>query len=331
VKLDSARDLKHQLTRTLLHPLTSGREALSLALAAQPRSDAAGHHRTIALGVARKGRSGFHLAVRVQRRELENGDEVERIRKRAKGEVDVRYVGRLVKRATPWHQKENRPLRVGGSVGHFRITAGTLGCFVTSRSDGSTFILSNNHVLADENRADVGDAVLQPGAVDGGKRPGATIGKLARFIALKKMAANVVDCALASVDSSISFNASNLDGLGAFEGMGAALLDPGTEVAKVGRTTGTTRGRVTAFELDNLIVGFDIGSLRFDDQIEIEGAGDEPFSDGGDSGSVIVDADRMAVGLLFAGGDVGGANDRGLTYANPMLSVIDALDVDLLH
>jgi hypothetical protein len=33
-----------------------------------------------------------------------------------------------------------------------------------------------------------------------------------------------------------------------------------------------------------------------------------PFSRGGDSGSLVVDADNKAVALLFAGGDQGGAN-----------------------
>lgn len=77
-------------------------------------------------------------------------------------------------------------------------------------------------------------------------------------------------------------------------------------------TTGLPHGRVTAFKLDNVVVSFDIGNLRFDDQIEIEGAGDGPFSDGGDSGSLIVGRDKRGVALLFAGGDQGGANDQGI-------------------
>ena len=69
--------------------------------------------------------------------------------------------------------------------------------------------------------------------------------------------------------------------------------------------------------------------LRFDNQIEIEGAGNKAFSDSGDSGSLIVDAQQRAVGLLFAGGDVGGSNGKGLTYANPIGAVLDKLKVDL--
>lgn len=106
-------------------------------------------------------------------------------------------------------------------------------------------------------------------------------------------------------------------------------LTESVRVAKLGRTTGLTRGRVTAFELDNVTVGFDLGALGFDNQIEIEGGGSGPFSAGGDSGALIVGADRRAVALLFAGSDQGGANGQGLTYANPIHAVLDALQIEL--
>ena len=54
-----------------------------------------------------------------------------------------------------------------------------------------------------------------------------------------------------------------------------------------------------------------------------------PFSAGGDSGSLIVGADRRAVALLFAGSDQGGANGQGLTYANPIYTVLDRLKIEL--
>lgn len=50
----------------------------------------------------------------------------------------------------------------------------------------------------------------------------------------------------------------------------------------------------------------------------------------GDSGSLIVTVDaRQAIALLFAGGDAGGSNSRGLTYGNPLRTVLDKLKVDL--
>ena len=54
----------------------------------------------------------------------------------------------------------------GVTIGHYRITAGTFGCLV--RRGEERFILSNNHVLADINAGEEGDAILQPGPSDGG-------------------------------------------------------------------------------------------------------------------------------------------------------------------
>jgi hypothetical protein len=131
------------------------------------------------------------------------------------------------------------------------------------------------------------------------------------------------------MNEDIKANRRKLEGLGNLAGVEAAFLDAGAKVAKVGRTTGLTHGRVTAFELDNVVVGYDLGNLRFDNQIEIEGAEAGPFSQGGDSGSVIVDEELKAVALLFAGGDQGGTNGQGLTYASPIHKVLEVLAVEL--
>jgi len=53
-----------------------------------------------------------------------------------------------------------------------------------------------------------------------------------------------------------------------------------------------------------------------------------PCRAGGDTGSLIVNAERCAVALLFAGSDHGGANGQGLTYANPIHTVLDALKIE---
>ena len=184
-------------------------------------------------------------------------------------------------------------------------------------------------VLANENRRRPGDAILQPGAYDRGRNPADVIGALVKAVRLKTRGSNLVDCAVASVKDTIRYNETALRGLGRLAGSGGPVSVEGLALAKAGRTTGVTRGRVTAFELDNLVVGYDVGNLRFDDQIEIEGTGDHPFSDGGDSGSLIVDEDMLGVALLFAGGDQGGANGQGLTYANPLATILAALKGDL--
>ena len=329
--LDSVRQLKAELGSEAA-PRALGRERMRAhaAHAARRTSDIDPLPRTLALGVTRRGRRDYRLAVRIQRRSIESSPGVEAIRRRARGEVDIRYVGRLTKRSVPPYRRRQRPLRIGVSLGHHRITAGTLGAFVTRRGTGEVRILSNNHVLADENRGKAGDAILQPGAYDGG-RPQDRVGALGEVVRLWRRRTNRVDAALATIDDGVEHAGGLLSGHGRLKGVASDPVDIADELEKLGRTTGHTRGRVTAFELDNVVVGYDMGNIRFDDQIEIEGAGRGPFSDGGDSGSLIYTASgHLAVALLFAGGDVGGRNGAGLTYANPIGLVLDRLKADLL-
>ena len=331
MRLDSARALKAEL----LAQVTSA-EAADLAaggvwsMNARPTADVDPVARTLALGISRPTPGDYRLAVRVQRRGLENTQQVDTIRRKAKGEVDVRYVGHVVKQATPWEQTRKRPLLIGLSVGHYRITAGTLGAFVRLKKGGALRLLSNNHVLADEDRGKKGDAILQPGAYDGGRNPADRIGTLDTAVKLKKTGANLVDCALAALGPKVTFKAATLTGVGTLSAAAAPPVEEIDLVEKLGRTTLHTRGRITAFELDNLVVGYDQGNLRFDGQIEIEGASTEPFSQGGDSGSLIfASLGREAVALLFAGGDQGGSNGKGLTFANPIAAVFRQLKVEL--
>ena len=332
MELDSVRGLKATLRQSVIAPLAMSRAVKAFGVQAGPTAAVPAASPTMALGVARAAgqRNQFLLAVRVQKRGLENSAELASITKQARGEVDVQYIGVPTKRAAaPWPQKNQRPLKIGVSIGHHKITAGTLGAFVKSRDDDALLILSNNHVLANENKGKRGDAILQPGAIDGGQNPDDKVGELLRSVPLKREGINLVDCAVATIDPGIEINHRTLTGLGKVAGLGDALLADDDVVFKIGRTTGKTEGRVTAFEIDDVIVHFDLGLLRFNGQFEIAGAGDGPFSLGGDSGSLILDADRRGVGLLFAGGDVGGHNGKGLTYANPLRAVLDELKVDL--
>jgi outer membrane lipoprotein SlyB len=70
------------------------------------------------------------------------------------------------------------------------------------------------------------------------------------------------------------------------------------------------------------------GVHRFDDQIEIQGL-TGGFSAGGDSGSVIWRSrDRAPTALLFAGSSTGGVRGTGVTFANPLATVLRVLDVE---
>jgi len=343
MELASVRALKAEIAETIVQPAVAEAHALGrFGVRAQSARKALGPMRAMALGIAGKGKD-FKLALRLQRRSLEEDTALlESIRAKAKGEIDVRYVGRLfayemvqrrartaaVAAATPWHRQKQRPLLIGSSIAHYLVTAGTLGAFARRTEDKQLVILSNNHVLADENAGKIGDNILQPGPFDGGTSHD-RVGGLAGFVRLRKAVPNFVDAAISSVDEGIGSNLSTLTGLGTLKGMRQSALAVQDQVAKVGRTTGVTRGIVTAVELDGVVVGYDAGNFSFDDQIEIEGADTRAFSAGGDSGSVIVDADFRACALLFAGGDTGGSNGKGLTYANPLATVMNALKLEL--
>ena len=217
-----------------------------------------------------------------------------------------------------------RPAPLGVSIGHPDITAGTLGFKVVDGA-GNSFILSNNHVMANSNQAIVGDHILQPGPVDGGTDPADRIGDLAAFVPIDFSGAdNVVDAAIASVLSTDVLSATPLD-----EGYGqpSSTTVPafvGMAVQKYGRTTGHTRGIVDAingtFDICYEPLGpFCLTAARFVNQIVITPG---TFSAGGDSGSGIVtdDANRNPVALLFAG-------STSFTIANPIDRVLAAFDV----
>ena len=266
--------------------------------------------------------------------------------------TDVREVGNIVAfkaRTDRW-----RPAPGGVSIGHYLITAGTLGAFVKDVTTGQVLILSNNHVLANSNNASVGDAILQPGPADGGSNPQDRIATLERWITIQfqsggggnggscslaksaagvlnffakivgsshrlvptkiSATANEVDCAVAKPIDNSSITGDILD-IGVITGTKAATLN--MALRKSGRTTGTTTGTV-----DMLAATVDVGyggSLvaTYENQI-IAGAMSQP----GDSGSLVVDGtDPLAVGLLFAGSDT-------TTVINPIDRVLALLNVE---
>jgi hypothetical protein len=213
-------------------------------------------------------------------------------------------------------------------VAHPSVTAGTLGGFV--RTAAGIAVLSNNHVLAASDTALLGDPVLQPGPADAGLMAD-RVAALSAFVRFRDGAPNAVDAALAVLDPGIDADPGDLPGGPLTAAVPGALdVDPDEVVEKVGRTTGHTTGRISAVEVDGVAVQYDRAVHRFDDQIEIEGnAG--PFSAGGDSGAVIWRSrDRAPVALLFAGSTQGGSRGAGVTFANPLATVLRELGAEWL-
>ncbi|MFB3083378.1 MAG: hypothetical protein ACE1Z4_07975 [Gammaproteobacteria bacterium] len=262
--------------------------------------------------------------------------------------TDVVQTGRI--RALQSRTDKHRPAPGGVSIGHRDITAGTLGCLV--KKNGEHFILSNNHVLANSNDAQKGDAILQPGPIDGGQFPGDHIADLEDFVPITfgqpeppsecptargvvaflnaicevissntryqiiniQAQENLVDAAIARPLISGDVTDEILE-IGTIQGSGEAGL--GTGVKKSGRTTGFTTGEILQIDV-TVDVQYGPGQVaRFTDQLL---AG--PMSQGGDSGSAVLDNDDHLVGLLFAGSD-------NTTIINRIGNVFSALGISL--
>lgn len=210
-----------------------------------------------------------------------------------------------------------RPAPGGSSIGHTKVTAGTLGCLVV-RSNNHLCILSNNHVLASSNNARVGDPIVQPGPADGGKDPRDRIGMLEHFAPINfgGAAANLVDAAVAFTNQRLVSPATHSYRINPRP----ILATLGMSVRKCGRTTQATLGVVTGVSVSIRVSYGPAGMALFRNQIQIRGVGTD-FSQGGDSGSLIVTAgSRQPAGLLFAGGG-------GVTFANPIAAVIAAMGI----
>lgn len=245
-----------------------------------------------------------------------------------------------------------RPAPGGVSIGHYQITAGTFGAVVQEPTTELDLILSNNHVVANSNDANLGDKVLQPGPYDGGSSTDA-IGKLYQFIEIDFGQMNNGDCPFAEsyayvgnliarlfrskqrvktlqtnpqainyVDAGLvlpddrSLIEDRIIDIGTVQGHEAAVL--GMKVMKSGRTTEFTRGTI---DLIRATITVDYGGGRratFENQL-VAGA----MSQGGDSGSLLVSsANKQAVGLLFAG-------SNQATIFNPIDEVLNALHISI--
>jgi hypothetical protein len=243
---------------------------------------------------------------------------------------------------------KHRPAPGGVSIGHRDITAGTLGCLV--QKDGQKFILSNNHVLANSNQAEIGDPILQPGPYDGGTYPDDHIAALEDFVPINiigqpsecpiatgttsllnglakllgsqvRMEAtnqqaleNLVDAAIARPLNSEDVTEEILQ-IGTIQGATAGEL--GMAIKKSGRTTGLTNGIIEQVDVSVNVQYGQNQIAMFTDQL-MAGA----MSQGGDSGSVVLDDNNRLVGLLFAGSDT-------TTVINRIENVFSALGISV--
>jgi hypothetical protein len=224
------------------------------------------------------------------------------------------------------YQSRNQHFGVSGGnindISRAFCCSGTLGSLVT---DGTTnYILSNNHILARQDQAAVGEDISQPGLIDNGCRV-ATI--VADFTKAPLLGTNV-DAAVAALRTG------TMDATGFIEGIGTIsknTLVPsvGMAVIKSGRTSGTTTGTIASINTSvNVQYQKSCGQgkkfvISYTNQVLINSS---TFSAGGDSGSLILsnDAAFHPVALLYAG-------SSSTTIANPINEVITKVGTVLGH
>jgi len=230
-------------------------------------------------------------------------------------QTDVVELGDII----PQVNAVRNPIQPGNSVGHVSITCGTLGAIVTDGKD--YFLLSNSHVLAMSGQAKAGDKILYPGAADNGVVPADVIAGLTRFVPFTsgKNYVNKVDCAIAKInDDRLTDVISAIKN----KNIPAGVIKPkrGMKVFKVGRTTDYTEAEIRDVDLKVPVPYEDgVGEIRFTNQVLCT-----TFTDGGDSGSLVIDKQTgKAVGLHFCGGSQG-------SIFNPIAFVLEALNVKLL-
>ncbi len=200
--------------------------------------------------------------------------------------------------------------------------SGTLGCFVKDRADGSISLLSNHHVIG---KYGIGDRIIQNGEYI------ATVSKDIEY----NNNINLVDAAIAKSRRPVDLQ---IPGIGIPHGIRQVpSVTDNLLVKKTGQRTGLTTGKIATLGLVcNKLINVEKGPTpvlkRFDQLYEIEPAeGNNFFSDEGDSGSIVLDADRNVLGLLIAANPL---NDPTIpikkSYVCTIENVLQMLNIELL-
>lgn len=229
------------------------------------------------------------------------------------------------------------------SVGNARA-AGTLGCLLRDAA-GHMYGLSNNHVSGSCNYSPTGLPIVAPGILDvspHNPRP-FTIGLHDRQLTMLMGDPTVVnsqqnqDAAIFRItdETLVSSMQQNF-----YDSPATALpLQAGMEVEKVGRSSVHTKGRVITQVMGPADVSYVApqynfnGVVYFDNMYLVHGIGDR-FSEGGDSGSLVVHTDatgtRRAVGIVVAGGADSSAPGSKFSLIMPITPILALFGMNLV-
>jgi len=192
---------------------------------------------------------------------------------------------------------------------------GTFGCLVAipdGTGNFNPYILSNTHVLAGVNAGVRGSTHI---LTDGGT----IIGKLKDYVDYNFGGSNTIDAAIALTHPQLTTPVPVDSNLLTEEDPTVAVV--GEKVKKVGAVSDVTFGEIASTNADIMVTLPNGSTVQFNDVLLIRGANGQPFSLGGDSGSLVIDhPTNQPVGLLFAG-------SGNLTYATPIEDVVNKFEI----
>jgi hypothetical protein len=218
---------------------------------------------------------------------------------------------------------------------------GTIGCLVRKPGNSDMFILSNQHVFAHSNNARENDPIIafprKSNWIEKIKsflpffssEEYKEIAFLREYIRPENSRTNLVDAAIAHIRHPSIIEEYSIDKFGVFEGFHRKeLFNERDDIYKLplskrGMKTGLTQGTITGFNISQ-VINYSGQPYEFVELLEIKSQGYRKFSKPGDSGSIIYDSSGYAVGLLLAGTPI------GVTYAIPISTVLETLDIELI-
>ncbi|MFI2437237.1 DNA/RNA non-specific endonuclease [Streptomyces sp. NPDC018693] len=229
---------------------------------------------------------------------------------------------------SPLRKSRLDPIRPGASVGAVTVSAGTIGCIVFDKADGTPYVLSNWHVLQG-SFGELGVEVVQPGTRDDNRVDRNRLGTL-----LRSHLGVAGDCAVATIEDR-EFLPEILELDVAPRTLGEPELDD--RVIKSGRSTGVTHGIVRRVDTVAKINYGGTTGTRTIGCFEIGPDPDHPPTDGevssgGDSGAVWLFKEggrvgTVMAGLHFAGEGTGDPDEHALACLST--SVFEKLDITL--
>lgn len=227
-------------------------------------------------------------------------------------EADVMKINTLTNRV--------RPVTGGYNIGQaFKMaSSGSYGCIV--KDENNMYILSCNHVIADENKAPIGSPILQPAVRHGGQYPNDVIAYLYGFIPLNfktptETPENVVDCAIGRIVD-LNLVSPLITYVGQIKGIKQPSIGLGVE--KVGALTEYTTGTIENTD-GSILIDYGEGKECLFKNLILT----KKMSIPGDSGTLLLDFLENAVGLIIASNNVN-------TACNSINEVLSALKVEIV-